>query len=152
MPFDLSDKIYHKVLRKSENLFSKPINEENTYGIGELKHLRNENPCRVIIGHIIINSIRNKFESLVKYVGNNLDIFMVSETKIEDTFPESQFLIEGFLTPYRLDPTAKGGGISLYIRQYIASKYLKKIRVNESFEGFFVELNLRSKKWLLRCS
>ena len=148
MPFDLSEKI----LRKSENLLSKPLNEENTYGIRDLKHLRNENPFRVIIGHININSIRNKFEPLVKYVGNNLDILMVSETKIDDTFPESQFLIEGFSTPYRLDRTAKGGGILLYIRQDIPSKYIKKITVNESFEGFFVEINLRSKKWLLGCS
>ena len=77
---------------------------------------------------------------------------MVSETKIDDTFPESQFLIEGFSTPYRLDRTAKGGGILLYIRQDIPSKYIKKITVNESFEGFFVEINLRSKKWLLGCS
>ena len=145
MPFDLSGKIDHKVLRKSENLLSKPINEENTYGIRELKHLRNENPYRVIIGHININSIRNKFESLVKYVGNNLDILVVSETKIDDTFPESQFLIEGFSTPYRLDRTAKGGGISLYIRQDMRSKYLTKIIMNKLFEGFFVELNLRRK-------
>ena len=29
---------------------------------------------------------------------------------------------------------------------------MKKITVNESFKGFFVELNLRSKKWLLGCS
>ena len=146
MPFDLSEKI----LRKSEKLLSKPLNEENTYGIRDLKHLKN--PFRVIIGHININSIRNKFEPLVKYVGNNLDILMVSETKIDDTFPESQFLIESFSTPYRLDRTAKGGGILLYIRQDIPSKYIKKITVNESFEGFFVEINLRSKKWLLGCS
>ena len=79
-------------------------------------------------------------------------MLMVSETKIDDTFPESQFLIEGFSTPFRLDRTAKGGGILLYIRQDIPSKYIKKITVNESFEGFFVELNLRSKKWLLGCS
>ena len=58
----------------------------------------------------------------MKYVGNNLDIRMVSETKIDDTFPESQFLIEGFSTPYRLDRTAKGGGILLYRRQDIPSK------------------------------
>ena len=107
MPFDLSDKTDHNVLRKSENLLSKPLNEENTYDIRELKHLRNENPYRVIIGHININSIINKFESLVKYVKNNLDILMVSETKIDATFPESQFLMEGFSTPYRLDRTAK---------------------------------------------
>ena len=143
MPFDLSDKTDHKVLRKSENLLSKPLNEENTYGIRDLKHLRNENPFRVIIGHININSIRNKFEPLVKYVGNNLDILMVSKQK-QMIF--SRVTIEGFLTPYRLDWTTKGGGILLYIRHDIPSKYIKKITVNKSFEGFFVELNLRSKK------
>ena len=94
MSFDLSDKIDHKVLKKSENLLSKPIIEENTYDIRELKHLRNENPYRVIIGHININSIRKKFESLVKYVGHNLDIVMASETKIDNIFPESQHLID----------------------------------------------------------
>ena len=51
---------------------------------------------------------------------------MVSETKIDDTFPESQFLMEGLSTPYRLDRTAKGGGTLLYIRQDIPSKYIKK--------------------------
>ena len=56
----------------------------------------------------------------MKYVRNNLDIVMVSETKIDDT------LIEAFSTPYRLDRTAKGGGILLYIRQDISSKYIKK--------------------------
>ena len=126
MPFDLSDKIDHKVLTKSENLLSKPLNEGNTYDIRELKHLRKEIPYRVITGHININSIRNKFESVEKYVGDNLDILMVSETKINDSFPESQLLMEGFSTPYRLGRTVKGGGILLYIRQDTPSKYIKK--------------------------
>ena len=135
MPFDLSDKIDHKVLRKSKNLLSKPLNEENTYDIQELKHLRNDNPYRVIIGHININSIRYKFKSLVKYVSNNLNILMVSETKIDNTFPESQFLIEGFLTPYRLDRTAKGGGILLFIRQDIPSKYINLVKQKTCFKN-----------------
>ena len=117
MPFDLSNKIDHKVLGKSENLLPNPIDEENTYDIRQLKCLRNQNPCRVIIGHININSKRNKFQSLVKYVGNNLHIDMVSATKLDDTFPESQFLIENFPTPHRLDGTAKSRGILLYIKQ-----------------------------------
>ena len=71
--------------------------KKNTYGIQDLKHLRNENPFRVIIGHININSIRNKFEPLVKYVGNNLDILMVSETKIDDTFSRVTIFNRGFL-------------------------------------------------------
>ena len=109
MPCHLSDKTDHKVLRKSANLLSKPLNEESTYDIRELKHPRNENPYRVIIGHININSIRNTFESLVKHVDNNLDILMVSETKIDDTFPESQFLIEGFRHPIALIGQLKVG-------------------------------------------
>ena len=68
--------------KKSDNLLFKPSNEENTYDIRELKHLRNENPYRVIIGHININSIRNKFESLVKYIGNNLYILMASVSRV----------------------------------------------------------------------
>ena len=98
---------------KLESPFSDPIIDRNTNDICELKQLRNQNPHRIIIGHLNINSIRNKFESLVTFVGNNLDILMISETKIDDTFPESQFLIEGFSKPFRLDRTAKDGGILL---------------------------------------
>ena len=39
LPFDLSDKTHDKVLRISENLLSKPINEENTYDILSLSIL-----------------------------------------------------------------------------------------------------------------
>ena len=88
----------------------------------------------------------------MKYVSKNLDILMVSETKVDDTFPESQFLIEGFSTSFRLDRKVKGGEFLLYIRQDLPPKYLKKITLKESFKGFFVELNLRSKKWFLGCS
>ena len=81
--------------------------------------LENQNPFRVTIGHININSIRNKFEPLMSFMNNNLDILMISETKIDDTFSDSQFLIKGFSVPYRLNRTAKGGGVLLYIREDI---------------------------------
>lgn len=42
-------------------------------------------------------------------------------------------------------------GTLLYIRQDIRSEYLKKFTVNETFEAFFAELSLKSKKWLLGC-
>ena len=40
----------------------------------------------------------------------------------------------------------------LYIRDDTPCKYIKQITLNNSLEGFFVELNLRSKKWLLGSS
>ena len=44
---------------------------------------------------------------------------MVLQTKIDDTFPDSHILIEGFSKPFRLDRTAKGGGILLYMSEDI---------------------------------
>ena len=34
---------------------------------------------------------------------DDTDIFMVTETKLDDSFPVSQFNVEGFSTPFRLD-------------------------------------------------
>ena len=69
-------------------------------------------------------------------INNNLDILMISETKIDDTFPDSQFLREDFSVPYRLDCTAKEGGILLYIREDIPSKRIKKVTIDEYLKGF----------------
>ena len=59
--------------------------------------------------------MRNKFKSLSTQVKGNIDVLMVSETKIDDTFPVGKFVIDGFSTPYRLDRDSNGGGIMLYV-------------------------------------
>ena len=73
---------------------------------------------------------------------------MISETKIDASFPIGQFLLNGYSTPFRLDRNAHGG---VYVREDIPSKLLL---VEENLvEGFFVEINLPGKeKWLLSCS
>ena len=48
-------------------------------------------------------------------------IYTLSKAKIGDNFPELQILVEGFSTPYRLNHTAKDGGILQYIRNNIPS-------------------------------
>ena len=73
---------------------------------------------------------------------------MISETKIDSSFPSAQFHSEGYATSYRLDTNANGGGILLYIREDILSKLLN---TDLSIEGFLVEIRLTKKKWLL-CS
>ena len=59
-----------------------------------LNELRVDNLHRIIFAHININSWRNKF-----------DILGISETKLNDSFPASNFIIEGFALPFRLDRT-----------------------------------------------
>ena len=76
-----------------------------------------KNLNRIIIAHLNINSIRNKFTCLVVVIGNYIDYLvevignMISETKIDDSFPVSQFLRGGYTTFYSLDRNSSGGEI-----------------------------------------
>ena len=123
-------------------------NLESEYFGNKLKFLGTSN-LHCIFAQINVNSIRNKFEALVNGVRGNVDILMISKTKTDDSFPPTQFLIEGFTATYKLDRNVSGGGILVYIREDIP---YKSIATDFSYrEGFFLELNLRKKKWVLRC-
>ena len=76
---------------------------------------------------------------------------MISEIKIDNSFPISQFTMTGYSIPFRLDRTCHGGGILLFVREDIPSKIFKT-DCDADFEDIFVEINLRNKKWLLCCS
>ena len=117
-----------------------------------LRQLKMNNPSKILIGHLNINSIRNKFEFFANQIKGNLDIALISETKIDESFPINQFLLEGYSTPYRLDRNCHGGGLLLYIREDIPSKKIKFVFPDPSFEGLIIEINLNKKKWLLGCS
>ena len=69
--------------------------------------LRQKHPNRLIIGLSNINSIRNKFDSLNDILKNNIDVLLLSETKIDSSFPKAQFEIDGF-TVYRRDRNEDG--------------------------------------------
>ena len=101
------------------------------------------------MAHLNINSVRNKFELLINIIKDNTDILMISETKLDSSFPKGQFQLHGYSEPCRLDRNGYGGGILLYKREDIPSKIIES---KMNIEGFFVELNLRRKKWLLCCS
>ena len=76
--------------------------------------MRKDNPNRIIIAHLNINSLRNKFDSIMS------DILMISETNLDDTFPIGQFHTEGFGTPIRYDHNQNGGEIMLLAREGIS--------------------------------
>ena len=59
----------------------------------DLRNHRVKNMGRVIVANLNINSIRNKFEQLKYIVNENVDILVITETKIDDTFPVAQFII-----------------------------------------------------------
>ena len=114
----------------------------------KLKEIRQKNSNRLIIARLNINFIRNKFDSLNEIIKDNTDVLLISETKIDSSFPTAQFYIDGFTT-YRPDRNINGGGIILYIREDISSTLLN---TDTSVEGLYVEINVRKKKWLTGCS
>ena len=79
----------------------------------------------------------------------NLGILLISETKLDDSFPSAQFLLDRFSKPYRLDRCSNGGGILLYIRDDAPARHLSNSNKTEST---FAEINFRKKKWLICAS
>ena len=105
---------------------------------------------KLIIAHLNIRSLRNKFEFLVDQIKGKVDLLMISETKLNESFPQGQFKISGFSRPFRLDRNSNRDGIMLFVREDIPAKLIF-IEVSP-VEGFYVETNLRKQKWLICCS
>ena len=77
---------------------------------------------------------------------------LVSETKLDASFPTAQFLLDGFSKPCRLDRCSNGSGILLYVKDDMSSHLLTDHRLPDNVECLFTEINIRNKKWLLCCS
>ena len=87
-----------------------------------LKNMRLSTKNKLLIAHLNINSIRNKIEALKCVVSGNIDILIIAETKIDDTFPTNQFCIEGYMPPLRADRNQHGGGLLIYIRDGVPAR------------------------------
>ena len=90
-----------------------------------------------------INRIKNEFGSVVKDIGRNVDLLMLSKKKTDDSFPKGQCLIKGFGDPFRLDRNVNGVWNLFYIREDIPAKPLSVKFL--PIESFFVAINLRKK-------
>ena len=112
----------------------------------KLKDIRITNLNRIVICHIDINSIRNKFELLAEAVMGNVNVLMVAETKNDKSFPTSQFILPGFTSPHRFDITKEGGGILAYIREDIPYKLLNISYIASDIECLGTEVSLRKVK------
>ena len=83
---------------------------------------RKSNPTNLIAGFLNIDSIRNKFSPMQHILCNSyVDLLGVSETKLNDTFPDGQFHIDNYVLN-RKDRTSHGGGVALYVRSDITHR------------------------------
>ena len=124
-------------------------NKQDLNPLSEVKNLRLKNVNKAIIGQININSISYKFNQLKELVLKHVDILVVCEIMLDEIFLNSQFHMDGFSLPYRLERNCNGGGVMSFIKEDTPSKRLTKHNFPSDIEGSFVELNFRKSKWLL---
>ena len=112
------------------------------------KSIKAKHPKNLFFGHLNVNSIRNKFVSIQELIKRTFDIFLISETKIDDSFPNAQFKIEGYKT-FRKDRDAFGGGLLFYVNEKLNCRSLESCLPNTIIEILPLELRLLNSKWLI---
>ena len=106
-----------------------------------VKHLnesRLKNINKLVICYLNINLISNKFDQLKLNIKNNVHILVITESKLVSSFPDSQFIVDGFRQPYRLDRNKHGKGIMIFVTEDIPSKLVSKHTLLDDTEGMFV--------------
>ena len=123
---------------------------DNVVSVRGLKEICIKNLNRTVLAHLNKNSLGNKFDILADQVTGNVDVMVISETKIDDSFPGSQFKIPGYSSPFHLVRDQNCGGTLVFVCEDITAKFLSF--EDKPIEALSVDLNFRKKKWLLSSS
>ena len=125
-----------------------PSKSVNSVSVGSVRDVRKRNLKRIILDHLNNDSIRNKCGLLVDQIKGNVDIIVISETKLDESFPNVQFKIPGYALPYRLDCSQFGGGIMVSVKDYRKfsnDKFLENLISRLSAENIRVDCNSMEK-------
>ena len=122
----------------------------NQTDINDFIKVREAYSKNLILGYLNINSLRNKIINLRDVFAKvPIDILCADETKLDDSFPDSQFLIENYqFPPFRRDRNSKGGGKIVYVREGLFSKKLKQFE-SEFIETICIEIKISKKNWCI---
>ena len=112
----------------------------------EIQQQRVDNAKSINVCHLNINSIRNKF-ILAENIVKAFDLFLISESKLDSTFPMNQFHIFGFKV-FRRDRNRFGGGLILYINKNIPCKPLNDHPTFSNLELIAIEIYQNKRRWL----
>ena len=89
----------------------------------KLKLISKDHLNNPIIDFLNLNSLRKKLDEVREVFGGLLlDSFVLAETKINDEFPHSQFLLENYEICNRWDKTKNGGGLTEFAPKGLSHK------------------------------
>ena len=141
------NKILDNAQRNSE---IKDLTEKSKSDLLGLIKLRNENPNNPNIAYLNINSLREKIVNLREIcLKSSIDILCVDETKLDASYPNVQFHIEGYqFPPFRRDRNKHGGGKMVFVRNNIIAQRLESLQEKES-ETICIEVTISKKSWCI---
>ena len=74
--------------------------EVNVFSFSIWKLVCAKNTNKLVFAHMYLNSIRNKPNYSVDQIIGNVDIFIISDIKIHESFPVGNFSIDVSISPY----------------------------------------------------
>ena len=112
-----------------------------------LTELRSEHPKNVLPEHLSNNSLRNEFESRNELIRNDFNIFIITDSKLDSYFPDSQFHILGYRL-FRKDRSKSWSGLMCYINQDLPVKIVTSYKFPTNLEILPIEITLGKRKIL----
>ena len=82
-------------------------NKECSNAFQSIQKHRLQNPKNIVMVHLNVSSLRNKFEAVDELVQNKADICFLSQTKIDEMFP----IYDKWSKLFRRDRNCHGGGV-----------------------------------------
>ena len=123
--------------------------DSNCEPISKLRNQKLKYPLNLTVGYLNINSIRHKLKNLHTFLGDNIDVLAISETKLDESFTTSKLILPGKKTPFRLDYSDSSGGLLVYARSDILIHQLTSFVFPKGIEVIPLEINLRKTKWCI---
>ena len=98
--------------------------------------------------HLNINSLRYKFDEIKEVLTDNIvDLLIISETKLDESFNDNLFSVDGYKVQRR-DRNQYGGGLLTFIRSDFPSSRKQSLE-SEKIETLCHEVYISDRKWLI---
>ena len=151
------------IIARTENLpvtndfkkdFSRPfINDFKNLEIDQMLPFYINNKDNLKFANVNINSVRHKFPPLAEVLGRSMiDILSIQETKLDDSFPDSQFSVLGYQL-HRKDHRSNSGGLMMLIRDDLPQQRRQDLENVQATSGrielMVIETMIYNEIWLM---
>ena len=121
------------------------ITDDEPDHVNVFDDIRNRRPAEQFLACLNINSLRHKvIDTRDMLITVHVDILGIAETKLDDTFPNAQFNIDGYRL-FRKDRNQHGGGLLAYVRADIPCRQITTLET-KSTDLVTLELQINKTK------